>query len=256
MNEKIPSERRAGVQSVETGMRVLRALTELGGAATLSAVARACAMPPPQAHRYLQSLIAANMAQQDAASGRYSLGAAALQLGLAALTSTDAFTLVDGMIRDLAEEMGPTIQISALGPAGPTVVRLYMGHPPVITSLQVGSVLPLLRSATGQVFLSFSPDADVAAMVADEIERAIMTADAVAAIRQSVRVAGFAQDKGTLIPGLHATAFPIFDLQGRVRLVATAIAAEAVPYRDGAAALAELGRRCAAISARLGWPAT
>lgn len=253
---KAPSERRSGVQSVETGMRVLRALTELRGPATLGAVAQACAMPPPQVHRYLQSLIAAEMAQQDGSSGRYALGAAALQLGLAALTYTDAFTLVDRMIRDLADEMGQTIQISALGPAGPTVVRLYMGRPPVITSLQVGSVLPLLRSATGQVFLSFSPEADVAAMVADEIERAVMTADAVAAIRASVRAVGFAQDRGTLIPGLNATAFPIFDLQGRVRLVATAIAADAVPYRDGEAALAELGRRCTAVSARLGWPAS
>ncbi len=253
MDTKEDRARRGGVQSVETGMRVLQALTELGRPSPLGVVAQACSMPPPQAHRYLQSLIAADMARQDATTGHYGLGPAALRLGLAALAHSDVFTLVDQTISDLAEKMGQTIQISALGPAGPTVVRFYMGHPPVITSLQLGSVLPLLRSATGQVFLSFSPEAEVAALVAQEVERAPMTAATIAAIRASVRATGFAQDRGTLIPGLRATAFPIFDLQGRATLVATAIAVDAVPYRDGEKALAELGRRCAAVSAGLGW---
>lgn len=245
--------RRSGVQSVMIGMRVLQALAEARGPATLGAIAQGSAMPPPQAHRYLQSLIASGMARQDAATGRYHLGPAALRLGLATLAQTDAFALADQAIGSLAEERGQTIQISALGPAGPTVTRIYMGRPAVITSLRVGSVLPMLLSATGQVFASFSPEAEVARLIEEEVADVGLGPNAVADIRARVRAAGYAQDMGRLIPGLRATAFPIRDLQGRAVLVATAIAADAVDHRGGKAAVVELGRRCLAISAELGW---
>lgn len=245
--------RRNGVQSVTTGMRVLQALVELRQPATLSAVAQESAMPPPQAHRYLQSLIASGMARQDGATGRYDLGPAALRLGLAALVRTDAFALADRAIGGLSQEVGATIQISALGPAGPTVTRIYPGRPPVITSLRVGSVLPMLFSATGQVFASFVPETEVEALVAEDAEAAGLSAEEVAAIRTRVRTAGFAQDMGRLIPGLRATAFPIRDLQARAVLVATMIATDAIGYREGDHVVTELGRRCAAISTDLGW---
>jgi len=55
-----------------------------------------------------------------------------------------------------------------------------------------------------------------------------------------------------MMPGLLATAFPIFDLQGRVILCATALRPEALPC-DDAKVLDELGELCLHISAQLGW---
>jgi DNA-binding IclR family transcriptional regulator len=245
--------RRNGVQSVETGMRVLKALADLGGSSGLGAIAQTCAMPPPQAHRYLQSLIAAGMARQDEATGHYALGSAALQIGLVALTKADAFALTERMIRGFAEDWEQTIQISALGPLGPTVVRLYTGRPPVVMSLKVGSVLPLLSSATGKAFLAYASDVEVADLIAREPDRVAATPKAVEATRRSVRAAGMAENQGLLIPGLLATAFPILDLQGHAVLVVTAIAAQATGYSGGEKMLGELARQCATISAELGW---
>jgi len=48
----------AGIDSVETGMRVLMALSSLGGSRTLTAIAAAAGLSPPRAHRYLVSLVA------------------------------------------------------------------------------------------------------------------------------------------------------------------------------------------------------
>jgi hypothetical protein len=62
--------RRAGVQSVAIGMRVLQALSDMGGAANLGAITRTCAMPSPQVHRYLLSLAEAGMVHQPLPSGQ------------------------------------------------------------------------------------------------------------------------------------------------------------------------------------------
>jgi DNA-binding IclR family transcriptional regulator len=247
--------RRRGIQSIEIGMRILEALGASGGASPLSAVAQAVGMPAPQVHRYLQSLIASGMARQDAASGRYDLGSAALRLGLVALARTDAFKIADRVIDDFVERTGQTVQICALGPLGPTIVRLYNGRPSLLTTLHVGAVLPLLTSATGRVFLGFVPGSETADLVDAERQQAPTDAPSIDQIRAAVRADGKAVETGTVIPGLHATAFPIFDLQGRAMLVATALVSEAgAESREDA--VAELGSLCRHISAEMGWLAS
>ena len=79
-----------GIQSIEVGAQVLRALEAGRGPMTLSEVARNCAMHPAKVHRYLVSLVRAGLASQDARTGQYDLGPAARHLGPEALRRTDA----------------------------------------------------------------------------------------------------------------------------------------------------------------------
>jgi predicted ArsR family transcriptional regulator len=51
-----------GIQSIEVGAQVLRALEAGRGPMTLSEVARNCAMHPAKVHRYLVSLVRAGLA--------------------------------------------------------------------------------------------------------------------------------------------------------------------------------------------------
>lgn len=245
--------RRRGIQSVEIGLRVLQSLSALGGPASLSAISQACDMAAPQVHRYLQSLIAADMARQDAASGRYDLGSGAIKLGLAALARTDAFRLVDTMVGDFAVRTGQTVQIAALGPLGPTIVRWYAGSPGVATSLSVGSVLSMIHSATGQTFTAFSPRSETRDLVAKELRRSPMSRAQLDALCETIREAGRAHVSGTVIPGLYATAFPIFNLQGRPVLTATLLWPQSLEGNGEDEAADELHTICGAISSQLGW---
>ncbi|NBC35830.1 helix-turn-helix domain-containing protein [Novosphingobium sp. FSY-8] len=245
--------KRRGIQSVEIGLHVLEAVAAMDGPAPLGQIAAACAMPSPQVHRYLQSLIAAGFAHQQADTGRYELGPGALRMGLVALARVDAFHHIDAMLPDLVRRTGLTVQVAALGPMGPTIVRWAMGRPAVMTSFSVGSVLPLAGSATGRVFLAWMPEAETEALIRAEIRRGAVRAAEVAAMRAAVRAAGRAQVEGTMAPGLRAVAFPIFDLQGRVALSATAVRLAAGDDPTGDAATEELGQMCAEISAHLGW---
>jgi DNA-binding IclR family transcriptional regulator len=245
---------RRGIQSVGNAAKVLQALAGHTDPSSLGAVALASGLSTSQTHRYLASLIDAGMAFQDPVSGRYDLGSAAIKLGLAALARTDALRIAEGEISDFVRRTGRTVQICALGPQGPTVIRWFCGFPPVITSLNIGSTLSLLHSATGHIFLAFSSPAETAPMLERELSADSSAQIDVGKLTLKVRGQGFASVSGTVAPGLRATAFPIFDLQSRQILSATAIASDAISARDDARVHVELGDVCAAISERLGAP--
>jgi DNA-binding IclR family transcriptional regulator len=247
--------RRGGIQSIEIGMRILEVLAAHRSATPLSAVAQATAMPAPQVHRYLKSLIVAGMARQDQATGRYDLGPAALRIGLAALSRTDAFTVVDRAVSEFVERTGQTVQIAALGSMGPTVVRIYNGRPALHTTLHVGSVIPLVTSATGRIFLAFAPPSETIGLVAEELQTTPAKAAAVLdGIRTSMGERRADVESGTVIVGLQATAFPILDLQGRAILVATALSSQGSTPSPQPGAIEELGLLCRSMSVELGWP--
>jgi DNA-binding IclR family transcriptional regulator len=245
--------RRRGIQSVEIGLRVLQSLSALGAPASLSSISQSCDMAAPQVHRYLQSLIATDMARQDPATGRYDLGSGAIKLGLSALARTDAFRLVDTLIGDFVMRTAQTVQIAALGPLGPTIVRWYAGSPGVATSLSVGSVLSMIHSATGQVFTAFAPRSETRDLVAKELRRSPMSKPQLDLLCEKIQRVGRAHVSGSVIPGLFATALPIFNLQGRPILTATLLWPESLRTSGEDDADDELAKICGTISSQLGW---
>jgi DNA-binding IclR family transcriptional regulator len=243
---------RRGIQSVGNAVKVLEALASLGQASSLGSVSQVSGLSTSQAHRYLASLIAAGMAQQDDSSGRYDLGPAAIKLGLAALARTDAVRIAETAISEFVRRTGRTVQVCALGPLGPTVIRWYCGMPPVVTSLNVGSVLSLLHSATGHVFLAFSAREEISGLVDSELASDSAVPVDVEALRERICSQGFATVSGIVVPGLRATAFPIFDLQGRPILSATVIASAIFETRNDDRIQEEMARVCSEITERLG----
>ncbi len=252
-----PPTGRRSIQSVETGLHVLSALAACGGPVPLSAVARRADVSPSQAHRHLSSLMAAGMAKQDPGSGSYDLDAGAIRLGLAALARLDVFARADAAFAGFARATGRTCLLAVWGDAGATVVRWFAGNPPVITSLAIGSVMPLLRSATGRVFFAFGDRAgmDAEARRALEADHADAPID-LDAIRREVQMTVCAQVDNTLIPGLRAAAAPVFDLQGRLAVVATAMASSAFDPVHDAKAVAALHAACREVTEAIGgrWP--
>ncbi|HSW19570.1 MAG TPA: helix-turn-helix domain-containing protein, partial [Ramlibacter sp.] len=64
----------SGVQAVDTAVKVLTALLEMGAPMSLKAVAAGADMPPPKAHRYLVSFCRGGLAARDPINGGYRLG--------------------------------------------------------------------------------------------------------------------------------------------------------------------------------------
>jgi DNA-binding IclR family transcriptional regulator len=248
-----PSDRRRGIQSVEIGFRVLSAIADAGGAVSLSQLGQRTGLSPSQTHRYLQSLIAAGMANQDPATGHYDLGPASRRIGVRALERFDGYDVASRVILDLVAEIRWTALLSVVGPHGPTVVRWFMGRPPVITNLGIGSTLPLFHSATGRAMIAFSHEAELEELLRVAREEA-HDMDGVDAdeIRRKGRETMVVRMEGRFIPGLRALSAPIFDMQGQLIFVATAIANAAFPHQEDEAIGVALMEACKRVTEESG----
>ena len=235
-----------GIQSLDSALRLLRDLAGRPGPTALSELARDCAMPVSKAHRYLASFAHAGLVRQAGKSGKYDLGPAALQLGLAAMARNDAINTAADGLPDLCAETGLTALLSVWGNSGPTVVRWERGANFMVTTLGLGSTLPVVGSATGHVFLAFLPRTVTAARL--EHDRPAMPGTDPDALADKVRDAGYATVSGDLLLGLSALAAPVLDWQGEAQAVVTLIGTDPDIVAPGSAAIAALTRYCAARS--------
>ena len=211
------------VQSVETSVRILRALARGGGPMALSDLAAKLDMPAAKVHRYLASFVDAGMVDHRR-SGSYDLGPVAAEIGMAAVARVDVVNRAADALPALVEDTGCTAMLSVWGSRGPTVVRWERARVPLVTVLGVGSVLPILRTATGRAFIAYLPELVVEEALLSDAEGG--TEAEVAAIRNSVRETGLATADQTFIPGLFALARPVLDLQGHAEAVVTLIATQ------------------------------
>ena len=250
------SSTRRGIQSVETGLRVLASLAAGRGPQALSTIGNHAGISPSQTHRYLQSLMAAGMAVQDN-SARYDLGPAAISVGIAALARLDVFARAEQAISRFTRETGRTCILSVWGEVGAVVVRWFPGTPPVYSSLGLGAVLPLLHSATGHVFLTFLAEEQTEAILRQEraSDHAVLSIN-VQHIRDDVRLRLLCDGAPTLVPGMRAIAAPVFNLQGSLALVASAIATQAFAVEEDEAVGQRLLAACRAATEASGgvWP--
>jgi DNA-binding IclR family transcriptional regulator len=266
-----------GIQSAEIALDVLTRLAELGGALSVSELGRSLDMPRAKVHRYLVSLERRGYVEQDAASARYRLGPQALHTGLAALADVDFVKLAAGCLDGLSAAIGQTVFISVWGQHGPTIVQWRDARLPVTVNVRVGSVLPLLNSATGRVYAAWLPEAvalpralsewgallgqDPDAARRQDAARALDAAeppgDPAAALRrqwQATRQRGYASVSGHLLHGIDSAAVPVLDAQGQLAGAITGLglhggfdlAPEGEPVRALIAAAAGCSRR-------LGW---
>lgn len=255
-----PRERRQRVQAAETSMAVLKALGHLGGRAGLSLIAAQIDESPAKVHRYLVSLMEGGLVGQDAATQHYFLALETLLLGLAAMRQADPIRLAEASLARLREELEVTCFVAVMGNKGPTIVRFEEPGLPVTVNVRVGSVLPMLWSATGQVLLATLDEKAVRALAQADLDaatpeqRAMLHADdPIGALRQSVLAAGCAVVRDTNLRGISAVSAPIYSYTGRPCAVLTALGAtggfDASP--DGRVGLA-LRREALTISRLLG----
>ncbi|MFD1555786.1 IclR family transcriptional regulator [Paraburkholderia silviterrae] len=280
-----PRERRQRVQSAQTGMAVLKGLARLGGRASLSNLAGYVSESPAKVHRYLVSLIEEGLVVQDSATQQYLLGAEAMMIGVAAMRQADPVRAAEPALVRLREALEVTSFVAVMGNMGPTIVRFEEPGLPVTVNVRVGSVMSLLWSSTGRVFLGLLDDSRVLALAQEEFRhaapalRALLEADEARdgtdnetlshagapvnslrrAVQAEVEAHRCASVKDTNLKGISAVSAPLFDHTGRLCAVLTALGAtggfDASPEGPVADALR---REAAAASALLGYapPAT
>jgi DNA-binding IclR family transcriptional regulator len=114
-------------------------------------------MSPGKVHRYLASFLAVGLARQDPDTRKYVLGPLALQIGLAALNSYQPLRDATVLQQELRDRLDETMVLSVWGTHGPTIVHVAESSQPIIMTMRVGAVLPILATASGLAFAAFLP---------------------------------------------------------------------------------------------------
>jgi DNA-binding IclR family transcriptional regulator len=249
---------RGGIQSLDAAMHVLKALAAFPGPVTLTDLARASGMPASKVHRYLASFVHAGLAVQKERSGRYDLGPYAAELGLIAISRNDFVNRTADGLEELAASTGLTALLTVWGNEGATVVRWEKAASFTVTSLGLGSTLPLLTSASGRIFLAFLPRSLSAAALTREIDRALEAdlswpdlqpnRESIEALIAQVRRDRLAEVDGRYIPGLKAVAAPVMNWLGEVEVVVTLIGTRDDMLRPNGAVKKQLRKFTSALS--------
>ncbi len=242
-----------GIQSVEVGGQLLKALVRAGRALPLGALARAAGMTAAKAHPYLVSFGKIGLIAQDPVSGTYGLGPLALQLGLIGLQQVDPVRLAVAELPGLARTVGCTVSAAVWGPVGPIIVHVEHGPTPVHVAMRHGTPASLRHTGTGKIFAAFAPSEAVAEALAREGEAAALHDPAFAAELATIRHEGLSRVRDELLPGISAMAVPVFDGLGQVVLAIAAIAPTPLLDLDPDSAQARALRTAAQrLSQRLG----
>lgn len=250
-----------GIQSIEVGGRLLQALTDRSAPMSLKDLASAADLPASRAHPYLVSFGKLGLVEQDSQTGRYALGAMALQMGLACLHQSDPIKAATPVAETLAERSGQSVVIAVWANFGPTVVRLIEGSQPLHVNMRAGTVMAILGTATGRAFAAVLPPAQVEQVLrshADPVRADRSPAKNLARelkeIASELRTHGVTRALGRPIPGVNAFSAPAFDHEGHAALVITALGHEDTFSPDWRSANAQGVRQAAAdVSARLGF---
>lgn len=254
--EPKPEHEQRGIQSIEVGGQLLRALAHQGRPMALKDLAAAAAMAPAKAHPYLVSFGKIGLVEQDKASGRYGLGPLALQLGLMSLQQVDPVRIAAPLLDELAARTGHTLAMAVWGTAGPTIVWLAESPAAVHVNMRQGTVFSIAGTASGRAFAAHLPEALVRPFYDAERRDGDLPAwpQFAGSVLAEVRTMGLSRTEGGVVAGVSALAAPVFDHRGTMVLALVIIAPSAAMDTawDGAIAT-QLREAAATVSLRLGF---
>ena len=221
--ESEEDDERIGIQSVETGMRLLNALVEHAldsPPPMLKTLALRAGMHPAKAHRYMVSLVRVGLAERDPVTDRYRLGSAARHMGIRSLQGLDVVRIASGRLEAISAQVQQSVALAIWTVIGPMVVGVHDHRGRFTIGLRVGEAMPLTRSATGMIYAAWA-GATSKDLVKKELAtnrakgRSPATKAELDGIIASVRANGMAQFKSESI-GVSAISAPLFDYRGEL----------------------------------------
>lgn len=252
-------EGKHGVQSLEIGMGILRAMMNGQRSMMLKDIAASAKMPPSKAHRYLVSLIRVGLVEQDPLTSRYNIGPFALKIGLVAIDRLDRVRLGMVAIAELRDTINETTALAVWGDHGPVIVRWERPNRPIIVNVVTGTHLKLLSSAAGRVFAAWLPREQVEEQILKELAggsapAGIHTLDDAYALLADVEREGVAAISGNYtIKGVEAVAAPVFNFKNELTMALVIVSVEgSTDMRAESPTIRDLKHAAHTLSVRLG----
>lgn len=207
------------VQAIERAAAILRLLARGSGRLGVGEIAASLDLAKGTAHGILRTLRGVGFVEQDAATGKYQLGAALLHLGTSYLDVNELRSRATNWADALAARSGEAVRIGTPLEGNVLVVHHVFRPDDTLQTLDVGSLLPLHATALGKVLLAYDTDLAASAQQADLpslTRRTIVNASSLSRALAQVREHGWATDAEEFMPGEAGIAAPIRSSGGLV----------------------------------------
>jgi DNA-binding IclR family transcriptional regulator len=244
------------VQSVDRAVTILEILAR-DGEAGVTEVARELDVHKSTASRLLASLGRRELVAQDAAHGKFRLGAGIVRLAGAAGRTLDMVQESRQVCRTLAQEVGETVNLVILSGRDALYLDQVAGPAALSPHNWAGKRMPLHATSDGKVLLAYRPEAELAGCLTPLrrfTDHTITTLDEFSQVLAKVRQRGFATAVDELEAGLTAVAAPVRNAEGNV---VASISASGPSFRIPADRIGQVAecvcRAAAEVSRRLGW---
>lgn len=257
-----PGRSRSGeagsVRTLERGLMVLLALKELRRA-PLSVLARSVGLSASTSYRLLETLRQHGFVEWEEASGLYSVGLRAYQVGLAFTERSNLIGAAQGAMDELVAELNETANLAVLYRSEAVYVHQVEGRQLVRMFAHLGDSAPLHASGVGKVLLAWQPEAEARQKLGDGpfpayTPQTLTTLPALLRALERVREQGYGLDDQERELGVRCLAVPVRDHSGEV-VAALSISAPTSRFdeRRIAEVAGRVGSAAAQVSARLGW---
>ena len=246
------------VRAIAKATQLLDVLTEAKRPMSLSELTKATGWAKSTVYGLLSSMRSCGLVEQDAQSGRYSLGVRLFEYGSAVNATRNIITLAKEPMERLVKATGESASLSMLDRGE----ALVLSHAEADSSFHIvsetGAHLPAFCTAQGKVLLSSLSDTAVRRIHEAQFQpftpHAIATADALVSEIQTVREKGYAIENGEFKIGVRGVAAPIKDHTGTIRYAIGLIGMfRRVDSDEFRQATAEVLKTAAALSEALGY---
>ncbi|MER5378333.1 IclR family transcriptional regulator [Streptomyces sp. NPDC002553] len=200
------------VQSIERAAAILRLLAGGPRRLGLGEVAASLGLAKGTAHGILRTLQHVDFVEQDAATGKYQLGAALLHLGTSYLDVNELRSRSINWADALAARSGEAVRLGTPLEGQVLVVHHVFRPDDTLQTLDVGSLLPLHASSLGKVLLAFGTaplQSAVEAGLEAYTRHTLVTREQLTRALADIREVGWAGEVQELSMGEAGVAAPI-----------------------------------------------
>ena len=243
----IHTGRSTGTGSIRRAVSLLRGLSRFPArGAGLEELAGQAALDPASAREILGPLGESGLVEEDAASHRWRLSYALMEIVRPLLVSDDLLPLIRPMMERLNRETEETVSLFQRAGERQIVTALIPSPHPVRYVLNVGDSLPLYLGAAGKAALAALSDAQIEALLA-AVDLKPLTGfqvdlDHLREEVREIRRLGYAVSTGERVEGASAVGATFVDGEGNPRATISLL----IPsFRASGQRLRELGERLA-----------
>lgn len=213
----------ATVTSLTRGLDILRAFTQQDSTLGNQELLERTGLPKATVSRLTAALVAQGYLNYDELLGRYSIGPATVSLGYSALSSSAVVQMAVPLMQELADETGVAVSLGTRDELEMVYLANCRSMSPVTLRLNVGSRLPIWRTAMGLAYLAGMKPGPRESLVAELIRSEPAQAERIRALTvgavESVRTHGFVTSFGTWYSYINAVGVAFRPTDG-TRLVA------------------------------------